>query len=169
MRAGYGDTEVGIKYRFIDETADHPQVAIYPTTEIPTGDSARGLGAGHTQLYLPAWLQKSWGAWTTYGGGGYWVNPGAGNRNWWFTGWMLQRQVLPNLAIGAEVIRETAMTVGGLSTTRANFGLVWDVSATSHFLASVGPVILPSGPPPVTRPTWACNSRPEPENRETAF
>jgi hypothetical protein len=144
LKVGYGDTELGIKYRFIDENADHPQFAVYPTVEIPTGDGARGLGTGHAQLYLPLWLQKSVGDWTTYGGGGYWINPGAGNRNWVFLGWMVQRQVLPNLAIGIEVFHETPMVTGSASDTRANLGVVWDLSETSHVLASAGPVI--SGP-----------------------
>lgn len=146
VQAGLGDAELGIKYRFIDETADHPQVAVYPAIDFPTGDRSRGLGPGRAQLYLPAWLQKSKGPWTTYGGGGYWVNPGAGNRNWWFVGWMVQRQVLPSLAIGVEVFHETAKTLGGESDTKANLGMTWDLSATSHVLASAGPVLTgPSG------------------------
>ena len=43
---GYGDTEFGVKYRFIQETDFRPQVATYPTVEAPTGDSDRGLGNG---------------------------------------------------------------------------------------------------------------------------
>jgi hypothetical protein len=42
------------------------------------------------QYFLPVWLQKDFGKWTTYGGGGYWINPGAGNKNWWFSGILLQ-------------------------------------------------------------------------------
>ncbi len=143
---GYGDTELGIKYRFIDEAVGRPQVAVFPTVELPTGDGSRGLGTGHTQVYLPVWIQKSMGSWTTYGGGGYWVNPGAGNRNWWFTGWLIQKQVLPTLAIGAEIYHETPRTVAGTSDTRANLGLTWDLNDTWHVLASGGPVIQgPSG------------------------
>jgi len=44
-------------------------------------------------ISCPFWLQKSWGPWTTYGGGGYWVNPGEGNRDWWQFGWQLQREI----------------------------------------------------------------------------
>ncbi len=91
---GYGDTELGIKYRFLQETARLPQVGVFPLIELPTGDAARDLGSGHTQVFFPMWLQKSSGPWTTYGGGGYWINPGAGNRNWWFVGWLAGRFVL---------------------------------------------------------------------------
>jgi hypothetical protein len=143
---GYGDTEVGAKYRFLDEAAGRPQAGIFPLVELPTGSSARGLGGGHTQIFLPLWLQKSAGPWTTYGGGGYWINPGAGNRNWWFAGWLVQRQVRPDFAVGLEIFHETAQTDGGGADTKMNLGLVWDLDETRHVLASAGPTIQgPSG------------------------
>ncbi len=145
-RTGYGDTELGVKYRFLEESDGRPQVGVFPLVELPTGASSRGLGAGHTQVFLPVWIQKSSGKWTTYGGGGYWVNPGSGNRNWWFAGWLLQRQLLANLAVGAEVFHETAKGVGIGPDTKVNVGLTWDLSDQSHILASAGPVIQgPSG------------------------
>ena len=62
---GLGDTEFGIKYRFLHETNGWPQIGIFPMAELPTGDSDRGLGNGRTWFRLPLWLQKSWGPWTT--------------------------------------------------------------------------------------------------------
>jgi hypothetical protein len=46
---GYGDTEIGFKYRFIEEEKDgsRPQVGIFPLVELPTGNQNNGLGAGH--------------------------------------------------------------------------------------------------------------------------
>jgi hypothetical protein len=40
---GYGDTEVGVKYRFIQETDVSPQVGLFPLLEIPTGSAHRGV------------------------------------------------------------------------------------------------------------------------------
>jgi hypothetical protein len=79
---GYGDTELGVKYRFILEGKWRPQVGTFPLLEVPTGSHARNLGSGHLQTFLPIWLQKSVGPWTAYGGGGYWINPGSQNRDW---------------------------------------------------------------------------------------
>ena len=138
---GYGDTELGAKYRLVEEGDSHPQIAVFPLVELPTGDAAQGLGSGHTQLFLPVWLQRSWGTWTTYGGGGYWINPGAGNRNWWFVGWLVQRQVAQHFAVAVEVFHETAQTDGGASATKLNAGVICDLNDTVHLLASAGPTL----------------------------
>jgi hypothetical protein len=107
---GYGDTLAGVKYRFIHEGPELPQVAIFPQVNIPTGDASKGLGAGMAQYLLPLWLQKSWGPWTTYGGAGYWINPGTGNQNWLFAGWEAQRDFGKGLTLGGEVFYHGAST-----------------------------------------------------------
>ena len=143
---GYGDTELGAKYRFIDETNYCPQVGVFPLVELPSGDPNRGLGSGEFQGFLPLWLQKSFGPWTTYGGGGYWINPGTDNRKWWFVGWQIQRQVTSNLVLGAEVFHETQKERHGESDTKLNVGGIFDFNETFHLLFSGGPVIQgPSG------------------------
>jgi hypothetical protein len=50
---GYGDTELGFKYRFIEEDKNgwRPQVAVFPLLELPTGSEKQGLGAGHTRVF----------------------------------------------------------------------------------------------------------------------
>jgi hypothetical protein len=63
---GYGDTELGVKFRFLQETERWPQVGIFPLLEIPTGSESAGLGSGHVQAFLPVWLQKSFGDWMIY-------------------------------------------------------------------------------------------------------
>ena len=58
---GLGDTEIGIKFRFVGETPNSPQVGIFPQAEISTGDPSKGLGNGLTWYKLPLWIQKGWG------------------------------------------------------------------------------------------------------------
>jgi hypothetical protein len=135
---GYGDTEVGVKYRFLQETTNFPEVGVFPLLEVPTGEEKNGLGTGHLQAFLPIWLQKSFGQWTTYGGGGYWVHPGAGNRDWWYAGALLQRQMTTNLAVGVEFYRETAQVVGGRPNTSFNLGSIYDFSEHHHLMFSAG-------------------------------
>jgi hypothetical protein len=137
---GVGDTELGVKYRFIDPGKDDwwPQVAIFPLVELPTGDAKRNLGAGYTEAFLPVWVQKDFGKWTTYGGGGYWINPGPGNRNYWFAGWLLQRQVTDKLALGGEVFHQTSNMVGRGDSTGFSLGGVYDITEHYHLLFSGG-------------------------------
>ena len=140
-RFGYGDTELGMKYRFVEETDFLPQIGTFPLVEVPTGQHERGLGSGHAQIFLPLWLQKSFEPWTTYGGAGYWINPGKGNRNWWFTGWLLQREMTPGFTLGAEIFHETPSESSGPSDSKFNIGAIYDFSDFSHLLISAGHTI----------------------------
>jgi len=140
LQAGLGDVELGAKYRFVTPGEDdwYPQVGIFPLLEIPSGDPHRGLGAGKMQAFLPLWLQKDFGDWTTYGGGGFWINPGPGNRDYWFAGWLLQYQITKSLALGAEVFHQTADTIGSGDSTGFNLGGIYDFSEHYHLLFSGG-------------------------------
>jgi len=140
---GYGDTEVGFKYRFIEEdkNGSRPMVGTFPLLQIPTGNQSRGLGAGHVRMFLPIWVEKNLGNdWLTYGGGGYWVNHGDGSndRDYWFVGWLLQKQVTKQLAIGGELFHQTADKIGGKDSTGFNVGAIYDFDDHNHLLISVG-------------------------------
>jgi hypothetical protein len=139
-----------VKYRFIDPAGHDwwPQIAVYPAVDAPTGDTGLGLGTGATHAFLPLWIQKDLGKWTTYGGGGYWFNLGPGNKNFWFFGWQLQRHITDNLTLGAELFHQTASTTGGpgsvgfplgsKATTGFNLGGKYDFSENYHLLFSAG-------------------------------
>jgi hypothetical protein len=135
---GPGDIEVGGKIRFADEGDWWPMVGTFPQFELPLGSAARRLGTGQLQVFIPLWLQKSFGRWTTYGGGGFWVNPGEGNRNYWYVGWLLQRRLSELATIGAEVFYTTRDHVGGSDNLRFNLGLVLDFTENHHLLLSAG-------------------------------
>jgi hypothetical protein len=119
---GYGDTEIGIKYRFIHQTAMLPDIGTFPLAEVPSGAANKGLVNGKTQYFVPVWLQKDFGKWTTYGGGGYWINPGTDNRNWWFSGILLQYSFTETFYLGGEIFHQTADTVDGKDNTGFNLG-----------------------------------------------
>ncbi len=134
---GYGDTELGAKLRFVHEGELVPQIGTFPLVELPTGDSARGLGAGRTQVLLPLWLQKSLGPLLAYGGGGYWINPGPGNHNWLFTGFHLEAK-LGAVTPGFEIFHGTSRHEGEPGETRFNVGAAIDVTDEHHILMSAG-------------------------------
>ncbi len=136
--SGTGDTEVGIKYRFLKADDDTLHVTTFPIVELPTGNASQGLGSGQLQLYLPLWIQKTWGPWTTYGGGGYWVNPGAGNQDWVFLGWEAQRELSKTFTLGGELFFKTPAIAGGLDSLGFNLGLIVDRDEHNHFMLSLG-------------------------------
>jgi hypothetical protein len=137
---GSGDLELGAKYRFIVPKDDDwfPEVGVFPTFEVPTGNQTVSPSTGHVQIYLPLWLQKDFGPWSVYGGGGYWINPGIGNRNFWFFGAAFWRQVTARFHLGAEVFHQTVSVAGGNPVTGMNVGAIYDVSEKWHVLGSVG-------------------------------
>jgi hypothetical protein len=134
-RYGPGDVELGAKYRFIDEGDLRPQVGTFPLVLLPTGSAARGLGAGKTQLFVPIWIQKSFGRWTTYGGGGLHLASGERDAS---VGWLLQRRLAPIVTLGAEAFSTIPLGPGPVEL-QVNLGLVLDLTEHHHVLLSAGP------------------------------
>jgi hypothetical protein len=100
---GLGDTELGIKYRFVQEGKHRPMIGTFTMFEMPTGSPRRGLGVGRTWYKVPLWAQKSFGPWTTYGGGGVTLVNQIGYRNFPFAGWLVQRDLGKKVTLGTEV------------------------------------------------------------------
>lgn len=142
FKYGIGDIELGAKYRFIHETDHIPQVGIFPLLEVPTGSFREGLGNGHTQAFLPLWIQKSWGddkKWMACGGGGYGINSFSGRGNWGFFGAVLQRQITKNFALGAEIYHQTVYETDFPNVgTGFNVGAIIDLNEHNHLLLSAG-------------------------------
>ncbi len=136
--SGPGDVELGFKLRLVDETAGRPQIGIFPMAELPTGNAAHGLGNGHVWFRLPIWVQKRWGPWTTYGGGGWVVNHATGQRDHAFAGWLLQRDLSKRLTLGGELFTQGADTVDGAGSTFANVGGYYNFNPGFSLLFSAG-------------------------------
>jgi hypothetical protein len=141
---GYGDTELGVKVRFVREGKWRPQIGTFPLFEVPTGSSARSLGNGSAQMFVPLLFQKSFGPWTTYGGPGAWFDLGASHDRWWFLGFLVQRRLAPPLSMGVEVFHLSPKGRGGEPDTRFDVGAVVDFAEWHHLLLSAGRSI--SGP-----------------------
>jgi len=139
-RWGGGDAEFGIKYRFLDGEEDGwvPSAAIFPIIFAPTGDEDRGLGTGHTRAFLPLWLGKEFGDWTAFGGGGYGINPGSGNRDYLFLGIGVTRKITDDLRLGAELFRTSKTQDNGKDAVGFNLGGIYDINEMHHILISAG-------------------------------
>ena len=137
---GFGDTEVGVKYRFLEETTGRPQVGIFPMAEVATGDAIRNLGNGQTWYRLPVWIQKSYDKerWTVNTGGGVAINHAPGERSYGFGGFLVQRSLGSGLTLGAEVYTQGTTAVGTNGTTFYNVGGSANPSEQFSILFSVG-------------------------------
>jgi hypothetical protein len=137
---GFVDAEVGIKYRFLEETTGRPQIGIFPMAEVGTGNATRNLGNGQTWYRVPVWIQKSYdkGRWTVDMGGGAAINGAPGQRNYGFGGFLVQRSLGSGLTLGAEVYTQGAVAVGTTGTTFYNVGGYINPSEQFSILFSVG-------------------------------
>ncbi|MCW8386500.1 transporter [Fluoribacter dumoffii] len=136
LASGLGDIELGAKYRFLRETSKLPQIAFAPLLEVPTGSVNKNLGNGIPWGKLPIWAQKSWGKWTTYGGGGYVINTAPGMLNYFYSGWLLQKQLKDQLILGGEVFYQTAITAEGNYSVLLNAGGVYSFNKNFSLLFS---------------------------------
>jgi hypothetical protein len=139
LRAGGGDLDIGAKYRFLSAASDSwlPDAAVFPSVTVPTG--APGFGTGHASLFIPVWLEKDFGKWSTFGGGGYDVNPGVGQRNYTFAGWAVTRSFGEHLNLGVEIYHQTPSISGGTALTNLGFGAIYQMTKHWAVMASGGP------------------------------
>ena len=134
---GYADTEFGVKYCFIQEKENQPQIGIFPIVEIPTVKN-KEFSNGKVKVFIPIWIQKSWNKLTTYGGVGYSINPGTGNRNPVFLGWEAQYDFLKVFTLGGELYYQSADALDSKSLTAFNIGGSINFSEHFHLLCSLG-------------------------------
>lgn len=129
-----GDVEVGVKYRFIDLPADGISVAVFPRVFLPTSKANT-----ETRILLPMWAQKDLGKTSIFGGGGYELNPGPGNSDFWLAGAAVTRAVCDAITLGGEATHQSADTVGGASRNSLGAGAIVKLHEPFSLLVSGGP------------------------------
>ena len=137
-RRGYGDTVLGLKYALLNEADTRPAVGFVPKLALATGNADRGLGNGGAALFLPIWLQKRQGDFQAYGGGGYWINRGANNRNYTFFGAQLQYYASPRWVLGTEIFRSSPQTNDQRASTGFSAGGYCIIDSQGQWLFSIG-------------------------------
>jgi hypothetical protein len=136
-RGGTGDVELGVKYRFVNDEKNGLSAAIFPRIILPTASRSPGERA---RLLLPLWIGKDFrGGTSLFGGGGYEINPGPGNRNFWEGALALTQDVSKTLSAGTEVAWQQSDVDGGTDQTRAGLGMIVKLSDHHALLFSGGP------------------------------
>jgi hypothetical protein len=64
------------------------------------------------------------------------VQTGAGNLNYWFFRWLLQRKITEQLTLGGEIFHQTADLIGGSDSAGFNVGGFYDITEHHHLLFS---------------------------------
>lgn len=139
---GSGDVSLSWKQRLVDQADGWPvTISVVPEIDPPSGDARRGLGSGYAHAFFPLWAQRTEGDWTLYGGGGYWINPGPGLKNYWYAGAVLTRkmtEINDALSLGVEINHESADAVTDRDTSAINFGGSYNINENLKVLASMG-------------------------------
>ena len=94
------------------------------------------------------WIQKSWGPWTSYGGGGLVVAHAPGYNDYPFAGWLVQRDVNKKLTLGAELFGHAAEGLSATSTrasTMADLGGFYSFTEGFQLLFAGGHSIAGQG------------------------
>lgn len=139
---GSGDIELAAKYKFLHQ--DGPvglDVAVFPRVFVPSAFD-RSSDDRHASLLLPLWAQKDWGKWSVFGGGGYTINPGTENRNFWIGGLVVARQVSERVFLGAEIYGQGATTTDGKASAFATIGGGYRFTKHWSLIADAGPGIV---------------------------
>jgi hypothetical protein len=136
LLGGLGNVELAAKYRFLTQDKFGLDVAVFPRLFLPS--AASDVGAHHASFLLPLWMEKDWGPWSAFGGGGCEINRGGDSQDFCETGLVVTRQIVPNLQVGLEIFHQTADTKGGLPTTSIGAGFHYDVNDTFHLLGYLG-------------------------------
>jgi hypothetical protein len=136
-RSGSDNLELAAKYRFLNDKHSGLSAAIFPRVILPTASHSPGDQA---RLLLPLWAQKDFAGGTSiFGGGGYVINPGAGNRDFWQAAIAVTQNVNKKVSVGAEITRQGADTVRGTPQTRAGVGSIVKLFSHYSLLFSGGP------------------------------
>ncbi len=134
-RIGTGDIQLGAKVRLVN---DHGfQLTLHPQVYLPT--SSDNLESNRVRVLLPVLAQKDFGHTSLFGGGGYEINPGPGNRDFWEAGVAVTHSVTDRLSVGAEAYHQTPSIVGGPATTAVDFGITDHLGGPVQLLFSAGP------------------------------
>ncbi len=130
------DTEIGLKYRFINAQALGLQVSFFPKLILPTEP-----GGGRVAYELPVWFQEDVGKWSLFGGGGITLRSGADARNSWEQGLALTRQLTAAISLGIEAAHEGGEAKGERGSTTLQLGTNIHITGPISLLAAAGPVI----------------------------
>lgn len=132
---GLSNIELAAKYRFLHQDTFGFDVAVFPRVFLPSG--SQSIGDRQASFLLPIWVQKDWGKWSAFGGGGCQFSAAGRSHDFCIYGGTLTRQILPTLQLGVEVFHQTADRIDNPAATSLGIGAKYDLDENIHLLGYV--------------------------------
>lgn len=131
----FGDVEVAAKYKLLHQGEGHfgADVAFFPRVFLPTGRRTT-----RARILLPLWVGRDVGRWSLFGGGGYVINPGKGQKNYWQQGMVVTRRMARGVEVGLEYYGQGGAGAGERPIHGLNVGAVIHVAGPYSLLGSFG-------------------------------
>jgi hypothetical protein len=86
-------------------------------------------------------VQKDFGKTSVFGGGGYELNPGTGNRDFWQAGIAVTHDFSEKLSLGTEAYWQSADERGGKSSGGVDLGMIRKLGGPYSLLLAGGPTL----------------------------
>lgn len=133
-QSGFGNPELAVKYKFLHQDKNGIDAAFFPRLYLPAKNEK--FGVTHSQLLLPIFIQRDFGKYAIFGGGGCTLNNGFNSRNFCNLGATLTRNINSKLHIGAEIFGQTPDTTDAKASGGYGIGAIYDITNKYHFLIS---------------------------------
>ncbi|KUR74686.1 hypothetical protein [Novosphingobium sp. FSW06-99] len=132
---GLGDAEFAIKVKVLhhDDGVIPLDISVFPRVIVPTAH-----GSTQTQVLLPVWAEHDWDGWSVFGGGGYTLNPGAGNRDYWQQGVVVTHMVRAGFMLGLEYYGQSRDSLTERAVTGVNLGTQIHLAGPFSLLGAFG-------------------------------
>jgi hypothetical protein len=130
-----GDVQMAAKFKLIHQDGGFLplDVTFFPRAFLPTG-----RGSTRAQILLPVWVAHEAGRWQFFGGGGYTLNPGPEQRNYWVQGAAALRQMRAGWQLGIEEYHQGATAQGERAVTGLNLGTLIHIRGPVSLIGSAG-------------------------------
>lgn len=132
---GLADTELGVKYRLVNDEHRGYQIAVFPKIILPTA-----AGPGRASFELPVWVQQDFGRWSLFGGGGLTIPRDPGTHDFWQAGVALVNTPREGVTVGIETAYTGAQDVGGHGSTTLDVAATFHLAGPLSLVGAVGPV-----------------------------
>jgi len=136
-QTGFGDTTIGARWRFTEESRRTPQVGLAYFLKIATASATRGLGTGKADHLLYLMSAKSYGKVYVFGQAGCCIPGAMGQKNNAVYGLALTYQTTEKLTLGTQVYGNTSPADGVPGGFAYGLGLTDSYAANQALLVAV--------------------------------